>query len=227
MNSRSLHASIMGLLCLASLAASAASHVWTCTDGRTISGEFVRMTGTAATIKKADGNTISIPLARMNAESQALAQRLASGEEAPADEAKPAAAAEAAPPAIGGGTTTPPATKSNGGGASDSARRAVGLPTDAEIAAFQKEAQLPGKPEKYVFEASAGQRILSTPDEKAKYARSGKIPFRVTMELNEIKIVNGKPLSKRMEGRGGILILDETGAIVDRKKDSLGKFCPS
>ncbi len=52
-------------------------HNWTNTAGKSLEASFVSSDGTNVTLRKADGSQFDYPLASLNAESQALANRLA------------------------------------------------------------------------------------------------------------------------------------------------------
>lgn len=52
-------------------------HSWTNTAGKSLEASFVSSDGTNVTLRKADGSQFSYPLANLDAESQALAKKLA------------------------------------------------------------------------------------------------------------------------------------------------------
>ncbi|MDD5706689.1 MAG: hypothetical protein PHR35_12265 [Kiritimatiellae bacterium] len=173
---------------------------WTSVNGRTIRGEFVRMIGQTVSIRTSDGSTVSIALARLDEASRARAQALGRGEAVAASDDMGTAA---------GGTP-----------------QTGGVPSDEEIAKFKTSFQQPGRSERVVFQAFFGVPNLS-PQDRRKVARGGKVPYRITMDLMEVKTINGRNFSKRLEGRGNIVVLDEAGMVVDRAKEALGKLCPS
>ena len=58
----------LGAIAVFSLLVSVASgHTWTATDGRTIEGDFVSASKEAVTVRRSDGQTFVIPLARLSA----------------------------------------------------------------------------------------------------------------------------------------------------------------
>jgi hypothetical protein len=59
------------------------------------------------------------------------------------------------------------------------------------------------------------------------YAKKTKVPYRVTLELMKVKMVDGKRKFLRMDGQGYLVILNEANDVVDRKREALGKLCPS
>ena len=98
--------------------------------------------------------------------------------------------------------------------------------TDDQIAALLTEWTDEKTDAKLQFSASFGVRNVPA-DEKRKYVKSGKIPIRITCELDEVKEVKGKKMYKRQSGNSHLYILDSDGKIVDRKTVSLDKMCPS
>ena len=52
-------------------------HSWTNTTGTVIEARFVRLTGDAVTVVMKDGKSYNVPLAKLSAESQTLAKKLA------------------------------------------------------------------------------------------------------------------------------------------------------
>lgn len=59
-------------------------HTWTSTDGRKIEATFVAMDGDGAKIRMANGNTFTVPLARLSPEDQIFAKRQAAAPSATA-----------------------------------------------------------------------------------------------------------------------------------------------
>jgi hypothetical protein len=68
-----------------------------------------------------------------------------------------------------------------------------------------------------------------TPDTAKKYARNGKVPYRVTFELLRYEVVNGvsRNVGRLQDGRATVVILDENGALVKRAQESMANLCPS
>jgi hypothetical protein len=63
---------------------------------------------------------------------------------------------------------------------------------------------------------------------KAKYAKSGTIPYRATCSLYEIKNPDSKrPLSKRLSGDSQFYLIDPDGKVSEKRVVSLDKMCPS
>jgi hypothetical protein len=65
------------------------------------------------------------------------------------------------------------------------------------------------------------------PDDLRSFTRKKKVPYRVTVELSKVKMVDGKRKSMRMDGQGYFVLLNEAGDVVDRQREALGKLCPS
>lgn len=184
-----------------------ASQTWRYTSGNAFEGEFQRITGSALVVRRPDGSSMMIPLSRLDSASQALARQLASG-------GQPATA-----PAPGGTAAATPAA------AAVARPHPEGVPTDAEIAAFKTQWTAPdGK--RYLLQAGFGLPSLNESDRR-KYARSGKVPYRVTISLYELKEVRGRTLSQRLDGQGNLVILSEAGDVINKERESLGKLCPS
>jgi len=110
---------------------------------------------------------------------------------------------------------------------SSSASKVVGMPTDEEIKSFI-ETYKESETETIALSATFTVPTL-TPDAVKKYAKTGKVPYRVTFELLKSKTVNGetKSTGRLLDGRATVVILDENGALVKRAQESLGNLCPS
>ena len=109
---------------------------------------------------------------------------------------------------------------------SSTAPKAAGVPSDEEIKSFittYKES------ETETITLSASFTVpAQTPDALKRYAKNGKVPYRVTLELLTSKTVNGREsVGRLLNGRGMVAILDEKGALVKRAQESLGNLCPS
>ena len=101
------------------------------------------------------------------------------------------------------------------------------LLSEEQIAALQSEWTNPKTGDKLQFQASFGVRNL-TPQEKTRYAKSGKVPYRITCALYEIKESNGKKFLKRVSGgTARFYITDPGGKVVEKKSMPLDKMCPS
>lgn len=101
------------------------------------------------------------------------------------------------------------------------------LLSEEQIAALQTDWTNPKTGDKLQFQASFGVRNL-TPQEKTRYAKSGKIPYRITCALYEIKDVGGKKRLMRVNGgTARFYITDPDGKVVEKKSMPLDKMCPS
>lgn len=101
-----------------------------------------------------------------------------------------------------------------------------GTLTDSQIAALKTEWKDKDGKTKVQFTASLGMAPMK-PEEKQKYATSGKIPIRLTADLLEIKEVNGKNLFKRLNGSIHMYVKDADGKVVLKKSIPVEKMCPS
>jgi len=184
---------------------------WTSADGRTIQAEFVRVFGTSVTLKRADGATVSCQMASLNEASREQAKQLA--------EASKAGAVN------GAGLEQAPASKPST--LKLSSVKASGIPSDEEIKAFLTEyKETPTSDETLEFYANFSVPSLK-PDDLKSFTRKKKVPYRITMDLSKVKMVDGKRKSLRMDGQGYFVLLNEAGDVVDRQRESLGKLCPS
>jgi len=98
--------------------------------------------------------------------------------------------------------------------------------TDEQIASLITEGTDEKMGTKLQFQASFGVRNLPA-NEKKKYIKSGKVPFRVTCSLYEIGNINGRQSMKRLNGKAHINITDSTGKVIEKKTVPLDKMCPS
>lgn len=197
---RSSYIHILFMVTLLAGVSGAEMQTWTSADGRTIEGEFVRLFGTSVTLKRANGTTVSCQLAALNETSREQAKQLAG--------------------ANGGTAAKPSALKL-------SSVKASGIPSDEEIKAFLTEfKETPTSDETVEFYANLSVPPLK-PDDLRSFTRKKKVPYRVTVELNKVKMVDGKRKSMRMDGQGYFVLLNEAGDVVDRQREALGKLCPS
>jgi hypothetical protein len=79
---------------------------------------------------------------------------------------------------------------------------------------------------KYTFSAKFGPARVQG-RELAKYRKSGKVPFRITSDLLELKESKGRVLRKRATGTAKIVIIDVDGKKIISKSISISKLCPS
>ena len=100
-----------------------------------------------------------------------------------------------------------------------------GIPAK-DIEAWVTQWENPRSNRKYTFSASFG-RARVTGRELEKYKKSGKVPFRVTGDLLELKESRGRVLRKRQTGTAKIVILDVDGKKIISQSISLAKLCPS
>jgi hypothetical protein len=183
---------------------------WTSADGRAIEGEFVRLFGNAVTIKRANGTTVNCQLSSLNEASRQQAKQSA-------EAAKAATVKKAAVPVFG--------AKPNG--LALSPLKASGVPTEEEIKAFVTEyKETPNSDESYEFTARFSVPSL-LPADLRSFAKKKKIPYRVTVELNKTKTVDGKKRTLRVDGQAFLVLMNEAGEVVDRQREALGKLCPS
>jgi len=102
-----------------------------------------------------------------------------------------------------------------------------GVLTAKQISEFKTEWADEKKGVKYMWSATFSQIKFSRPEEKKKYTKSGKIPYRITCSLYEIKEMNGKPLYKLVGGSVKLAILTSDKKVELSKTASLDKMCPS
>lgn len=102
----------------------------------------------------------------------------------------------------------------------------LGPLTDDQIASLQTEWTDEKTKRQFVFTASFGPQTLKSED-KARYQKMGRIPYRLTADLMEAKETDGKKLYKRVEGSAKFYILDPAGKVVEKRSSSLAKMCPS
>jgi hypothetical protein len=179
------------------------NRLWRATNGTTLEAAFETLEDGYVHLRKPDAAEVVIRLTSLCNEDRLYIGRMTTAR-------RPAAGA-------GGDDKT---------AAAAAGRQADGIPTEEEIAAFLTTYQPPGRPERYIFTATFGVPAL-TPRERKAYARSGKVPYRITMDLMEAKTVGGRTFSKRVEGRGNVVVMDAAGTVIDRTKEALGKLCPS
>lgn len=184
---------------------------WRSTNGQSVEAEFVKLSGQMVTLKRADGVTVNVRLLALDADSQSQARRLAS-------DARSA----------GGDATTGDGAKENKPTLGSLAKaKASGIPSDEEIKNFlttYKES--PTSAETYEFSARFSVPALK-PDDIKSFTRKKKIPFRLTVELERVKMVDGKRRSVLVNGDARFVVLSEAGDVIDRQREALGKLCPS
>ena len=110
---------------------------------------------------------------------------------------------------------------------SSTAPKAVGVPSDEEIKSFLTTHK-DSATETITLSAAFTVPQLE-PDALKKYAKSGKVPYRVTFELLKSKTVNGetKDLGRLTDGRATVAIFDEKGTLLKRAQEPVLNLCPS
>ena len=171
---------------------------WTSAQGQSIQASFAGLEGTAVRLRKDDGAVVSIPLDKLSAEDQKIAQDLAAA-------------------------GTSPSKKLSSAGLGGAGGEAL---TDNELETLKAEWTDEKSGKRLVFQAGCGVRKVDA-QEKKKYAKSGKVPIRVTADFLEIKTDKGKQIAARVSGTGHVYILDSSGKAVLAKSVSLDKLCPS
>jgi len=194
-------------------AADGFGRTWTSSSGQTIEADFVKMTGATVYLKKANGAVVTIPLSLLCEADRGEARSLAQ----PAD--------AAAAPVASVSRAAQLAEKTGSSAAFGRGRAEKGILTEEQIAALKIE-RSDDKGRKYVFHGGMGLRTL-TDQEKKKYVKSGEVPFRITMELLEVKEVKGKLVGERQQGTARFYVLDSEGSVVASGTESLAKMCPS
>lgn len=102
-----------------------------------------------------------------------------------------------------------------------------GMPTAEEIAQFVTATTNAADGLRTVFTASFTAVQPKAGKETEKYRKSGTIPVRITCELDDIKKVGSREVSKLVSGTVNICITDEDGKMVLSKAVSLDKMCPT
>lgn len=99
-----------------------------------------------------------------------------------------------------------------------------GVLTDDQIANLKTEWTDPKTGKTFQFNSSfvAGK---VDPKDYRKYAKSGRVPFRITATFSEIKESNGKKTYERQTGNCRILVLDAEGNQIAKKSESLDSMC--
>lgn len=114
-----------------------------------------------------------------------------------------------------------------GGGLSALSAAQTGIPSEAEISAFKTESANPSDPaEKLVLVADLAVQKM-TPDARKKYTFNGRVPYRLTVELVRYSTESGRPKGRVLEGSCNIVLVDDSGAVLKRTKESMANLCPS
>jgi len=174
---------------------------WTSRSGSTIDASFEKIIGSTIYLKTAAGKRLSIRLSALSDADQSYAKGLA--------------ATSAPKPTVrklSSGLRRPTSTS--------------GTLTSEQIAGLKTEWQ-DDKGKKFRFSGSFGMARMSSSD-KRKYAKSGKVPVRITASLYELGERKGKTVYERLKGTGRFYVLDAEGnEVIKKKSSSLAKLCPS
>jgi len=112
-------------------------------------------------------------------------------------------------------------------GLSSASPAQAGIPSEAEISAFKTEAANPSDPlEKLVLVADLAVPKM-TADARKKYTFNGRVPYRLTVELVRYSTDSGRPKGRVLEGSCSIVLVDASGAVLKRTKESMANLCPS
>lgn len=102
-----------------------------------------------------------------------------------------------------------------------------GTLSDKDIEELKTELTDEKTKQKLLFVADFSLRKPTQPAEKKKYEKSGKIPFRITATLYDVKDTGGKPLYRRFGGTAKFYLINSDGKVVLTESASLDKMCPS
>ena len=102
-----------------------------------------------------------------------------------------------------------------------------GTLSDKDIEALKTELTDEKTKQKLLFVTDFSLRKPTQPAEKKKYEKSGKIPFRITATLYDVKETGGKPLYRRLGGTAKFYLINSEGKVVLTESASLDKMCPS
>jgi|GEM_PF-1726156 len=102
------------------------------------------------------------------------------------------------------------------------------IPTEEEIAAFVSEYK---ETENSKESLSLSVNLVVPkllPEQRKKYERSKKVPYKLTVDLVKVKEVNGKKVSTRVtDGKCNFAVLNESGKVDKQSSESLIKLCAS
>jgi len=172
----------------------------TSSKGAPIEAAAEKIVGSTVYLRTADGKKLSIRLYALSEADQAYAK-----------EFKEKAREASKPRQLSGGLKRPSGSR---------------MLTDEQIKNLLTDWTDP-KGKKYKFVASFGMARVSSSD-KRKYAKSGKVPVRITASLYELVESRGKMLPKRMSGKAHLVVLDSEGnETITKRSSSLSKMCPS
>ena len=176
---------------------------WTSKSGSTIEARLVKVSYGKAYLETKDGKSLGIRLTALSQADQTYAKEAT---------AKPETERVSPASRLSGGLKRP--------GSSNTL-------TDKQIESLKTQWTDEKTGKRYVFSAGFGTARLTDSD-KRKYAKSGKVPVRITAYLSELKEVKGKQVSERQKGTCRFYVLDGEGnEAIKRRSSSLDKMCPS
>jgi len=111
-------------------------------------------------------------------------------------------------------------------GVSATSTAANGLLSDKDLSELKTDWTDEKTGIRYVLDAGFGAPKLEDKDKK-RYQKMGRVPFRITCALYEIKKTKGSALTQRMTGTAKFYVLDESKKDIIKKSVSLEKMCPS
>lgn len=103
----------------------------------------------------------------------------------------------------------------------------AGTLSDEQIAGLKTEWK-DDKGKTFTFNGSLSVNLGLDKSKLEKFRKSGKVPVRVLCSFYEMKVDNGKTLSKRIDtGDAKFYVMDFEGTIIFKESESLAKMCPS
>ncbi len=213
MSGKILVVSALGLLCGIGFAVYAVEEeggagneirTWTSTGGQTIEASFESFVCDAVRLKGTNGKSFQIPLSRLVEADQEAVRELARAASASKQERWPV---------------------------SRSTRSSSGMLSADEVAKLQTEWRDEDGRHSRSFRPGFSAIRLDPKKHRStmrKYAKSGKVPFKITATLVEGREKNGKKSSSLIKrGTCYIRITDADGVLVTKKSISLAKLCPT
>jgi len=190
--------------------ASSQLRTWTSSNGQTVEAAFVGLQYNTVTLEMANGKAIKIGLSKLSAEDQKVAK-------------ENAAAATAAKKSR---------LSSNGSLSSNSPRTSSkDVLTDEQVSDLQVKWTNEKGDETISFSGYFSDVRLDPKKDKSsvwKYARSGKIPYRITAKMVSTEVHKGKSKAALIE-RGTCLfyVMDAEGTVIEKRSMPLAKMCPT
>jgi hypothetical protein len=177
---------------------------WTSTSGQTLEASFESFSCNVVRLKGANGKSFQLSISKLSAADQATVKELA---------------------------RTSSTFKPQSSARLRSARLSSGGMSADEVAKLQTEWQ--DEDGRYSRSFRAGFSAVRLDPKKnrsamRKYAKSGKVPFRITASMAEGREKSGKKTRSLIKsGTCYIRITDADGAMVAKKTMSLAKLCPT